>query len=78
MFKVHCKADYKICSLPLFLNAYTERRQSAAVIRMLHITEEAHELQTVQASRFCVSRDTKQNQTTLQKIHLVDANADVI
>ncbi len=66
MFKLHCKADYKICSLPLFLNAYTERRQSAAVIRILHITEEAHGLQTVQTSRFCVSRKTKkQNQTTL-------------
>ncbi len=66
MFKLHCKADYKICFLPLFLNAYTERKQSAAVIRMLHITEEAHGLQTLQASRFCVSRKTKkQNQTTL-------------
>ncbi len=65
MFKLHCKADYKICSLPLFLNAYTERKQSA-VIRILHITEEVHGLQTVQASRFCVSRKTKkQNQTTL-------------
>ncbi len=67
MFKLHCKADYKICFLPLFLNAYTERRrQNADVIRILNITEEAHGLQTVQTSHFCVSRKTKkQNQTTL-------------
>lgn len=39
-----------------FVIAYTESK-NAAVSRILHITEEAHELQTVQTSHFCFSSE---------------------